>query len=86
MEFFDQPDLKLARISISEQRQHLSVNKMHYLVASKKAVRHFVERLEMGLFTAQEYLGAFQNAGLQTSFDSEGLAGRGLYIGVKTGQ
>jgi ubiquinone/menaquinone biosynthesis C-methylase UbiE len=84
--FVDKPDLKLARISISERRRNLSVNKMHYLVASKKGIRYFIEPLELGLFTPQEYLGAFRMAGLDTLFDSEGLIGRGLYIGVKTAQ
>jgi ubiquinone/menaquinone biosynthesis C-methylase UbiE len=84
--FVDQHDLKLARISISERLGNLSVNKMHYLVGSKKGIRYFIEPLELGLFTPQEYLGAFRIAGLNTLFDVEGLIGRGLYIGVKTAQ
>jgi len=84
--YVDQPDLKLARISISERRRNFSVNRMHYLVASKNRIQHFVERLEMGLFAAQEYLEAYQKAGLATTSDPEGLTGRGLYIGVKPSQ
>lgn len=84
--FVDRPDLKLARLTISARRKDLSINQMHYLVASKKGVRYFIERLELGLFTPQEYLGAFQMAGLDTVFDSQGLDGRGLYIGVKIAQ
>jgi len=84
--FVDQPDLKLARISTSEKRKNFSVNKMHYLVASKAGIQYFVERLEMRLFAPQEYLGAYQKAGLVTSFDPDGLIGRGLYIGVKPSQ
>lgn len=84
--FVNQHDLKLARINISEREGKLSVNEMHYLVASKSGIRYFTERLEMGLFTPGEYLEAFETVGLDTFFDSEGLIGRGLYIGVKTAQ
>lgn len=84
--FVDQPDLKLARISTSDRSKNLSINEMHYLVASKNRIRHFTERLEMGLFTPQEYLDAFQTVGLDTVLDPEGLTGRGLCIGVKTVQ
>jgi len=55
---------------------------MHHLVATPNRVEHFVERLELGLFTHDEYLDAFRSAGFETSYDSEGLMGRGLYIGT----
>jgi hypothetical protein len=55
---------------------------MHHLVATPKRVDHFVERLELGLFTQDEYLDAFRSADLETSYDSEGIMGRGLYIGT----
>ena len=84
--FVDQPDLKVARVNLSDRRGNLSINRMHYLVASEKGIRYFIEQLEMGLFTHEEYLGALQTAALDIVFDSEGLIGRGLYIGVKTAQ
>ncbi len=80
--FVDQPELKVARMNISKTRGRLSVLDMHHLVATPNRVEHFVERLELGLFTHDEYLDAFRRAGLETSYDSEGLMGRGLYIGT----
>ena len=80
--FVDQPELKVARMNISKTRGRLSVLDMHHLVATPSRVEHFVERLELGLFTHDEYLDAFRSAGLETSYDSEGLMGRGLYIGT----
>jgi ubiquinone/menaquinone biosynthesis C-methylase UbiE len=80
--FVDQPELKIARMNISKTRGRLSVMDMHHLVATPERVEHFVERLELGLFTKEEYLDAFRGANLQTSYDSEGIMGRGLYIGT----
>jgi len=80
--FVDQPELKVARMNISKTRGRLSVLDMHHLVATPNRVEHFVERLELGLFTHDEYLDAFRRAGLETSYDPEGLMGRGLYIGT----
>jgi hypothetical protein len=52
-------------------------------VAFPNRIEHFVERLEMGLFTHDEYLDAFRQAELETNYDPEGLMGRGLYIGTR---
>lgn len=80
--YVDQPELKIARISISKKRGKLSVMDMHHLFGTPKRVEHFVEHFEMGLFTHEEYLDAFSKAKLETIFDQEGLTGRGLYIGI----
>jgi ubiquinone/menaquinone biosynthesis C-methylase UbiE len=79
--FVDQPKLKIARIGISKARGGLSIQNFHHLVGSPDRVEHFVERLVMGLFTHDDYLGAFRQAKLETIYDPEGLMGRGLYIG-----
>jgi hypothetical protein len=69
-------------MNISKARGRLSVMDMHHLVATPKRVEHFVERLELGLFTKDEYLDAFRRANLETTYDPEGIMGRGLYIGT----
>jgi len=71
-------------MNISKTRGRLSVMDMHHLVATPKRVEHFVERLELGLFTKDEYLEAFRQARLEVTHDEEGLMGRGLYLGVKS--
>lgn len=81
--FVDQPELKLARMSISKRRGRRSVNDEHHLVACSTGVEYFVERLEMGLFTDQEYREAFKRAALAVCHNAKGLMGRGLYIGLK---
>lgn len=81
--FVDQPDLKICRMNISEAEGNLSFFTFHYLVATPQGVEHFTERHELGLFTHEEYLNAFQKARLEIIHDPEGLDGRGLYIGLK---
>lgn len=79
----EQPDLKIARLSISSVDGRLSTMEMHYLIASPQGIEHFSEHHEMGLFPREEYLAAFKVAGLnvvdeQPSF----LSGRGLNVAV----
>lgn len=81
--FVDQPELKIARINVSERKRRLAVMNMHHLVGTHQGVTYFAELHEMGLFTHEEYLKAFRACGLQVMYDSEGLMGRGLYIGLK---
>jgi SAM-dependent methyltransferase len=81
--FVDQPDLKLARINVSEVEDGVSVMDMHHLVGTPEGVVHFVERHELGLFTHEQYLDALNHAGLSAHYDPEGLTGRGLYLGIR---
>jgi ubiquinone/menaquinone biosynthesis C-methylase UbiE len=55
----------------------------HFLVGTSSGVQHFAESQEVGLFTHEEYLDAFERAGLTTAYDSKGLLDRGMYFGIK---
>jgi SAM-dependent methyltransferase len=81
--FVDQPDLKIVRMNLSEQKGSLSSFTFHFLVGTPQGVRYFTEYHELALFTQAEYLGAFRTNGLDVIYDDEGLYGRGLYIGKK---
>lgn len=82
-QFVDKPDLKIARMSISEREGGVSVIDFHHLVATLGGIEHFVERHELGLFNQADYMAAFKQADLEVVYDPEGLTGRGLYIGCK---
>ena len=82
-DFVDEPDLKIARMSTSTVTEGVVALNFHYLVATPGGAEYFTERHDVAAFTAQEYLEAFQAAGLEVDHDPEGLIGRGLYIGLK---
>lgn len=81
--FIDQPELKIARMNLSGVEGNLSTLDFHYLVATSAGIEHFTEHHELGLFRPDDYLQAFEAAGLETTYDAEGLTGRGLYLGVR---
>jgi len=82
--FVNQPDLKIARMNNTEVEDGVSIMNFHYLVATPQGIEHFTERHELGLFSHEDYLGAFQASGLDVVYDDapEKLMGRGIYIGV----
>ena len=82
--FVNQPDLKIARMNTTEVEDGISVMDFHYLVATPQGIEHFTERHEMGLFSHEEYMRAFQASKMNVIFDAapEKLMGRGIYIGV----
>jgi ubiquinone/menaquinone biosynthesis C-methylase UbiE len=81
--FIEEPDLKIARMNISEVDGTLSFFNFHYMVGTPEGINYFTERHELGLFTNDEYLEAFRLGGLDVLHDPEGIYGRGLYIGLK---
>ena len=78
----DEPELKIARITVPEKHGTTSVLNFHYLVATPDGVETHAERLEHGLFTDAEHRLAFERADLAVDHDEEGLTGRGLWIGT----
>ncbi len=81
--FVDQPELKLARMNVSRVEDGISVLDFHYLLATPAGVEHFTECHELALFTDEQYRDATRAAGLELWYDSEGLTGRGIYVGRK---
>src|SRR3954454_1703834 len=80
--FVDEPELKIARMNVAETEGTVSVVEFKYLVGTLEGVEHFSERHELGLFTIEQQVAAFESAGLSVEHDPEGPMGRGLYIGI----
>lgn len=81
--FIDEPELKIARMNISEEQDGVAILNMHHLVARPEGIEYFVERHELVLFTDEQYRQAFEASGLGYKFDSHGLTGRNLLIGLQ---
>ena len=79
--FVDEEDLKIARMVLSPPLSDPLTLTFHYLVAEPGGVEHLTEDHVLGMFTDEEYVGAFEAAGLDVERDEEGLMGRGLYVG-----
>jgi ubiquinone/menaquinone biosynthesis C-methylase UbiE len=76
----DQPDLKLTWMYTSEREGDVSVLDIHYMVGRPAGIETFRERHEVGLFTEQQHIDAFSNAGLEARHATGGPFGRGLYL------
>jgi ubiquinone/menaquinone biosynthesis C-methylase UbiE len=81
----EEPELKIARMSLGEVRGTVSVMDFEYLVGRPSGVTRAAERHELGLFTHAEMAAALEDAGLRVSYDEQGLSGRGLYLGIGPG-
>lgn len=80
--FVDQPDLKIARMNTTTRDNGVSVLRFHYLVGTRAGIEYFTEDHTLGLFSHDDYIGAFRAVGLDVLYDAEGLIGRGMYIGL----
>lgn len=83
--FVDRPELKIARLNETAIENGIYRSNFHYLIGHHGQIHYLRERHELGMFTHEQYLAAFQEAGLEVHYDAQGLMGRGLYIGVQAG-
>jgi SAM-dependent methyltransferase len=80
--FVDEPNRKIARMSVSKQMGKIAILDFHYLVATLQGVERLFERHELGLFDEAVYRSAFAAVGLafeRLAFHAS--FGRPLYAG-----
>ena len=81
--YIDQRNFHVCRMNVSDLQGSLAIMEMHYLVGTPDGVENFVERFELGLWTREQMIAAFVDAGLTVEAFDDGLMGRGLYVGHK---
>lgn len=74
---------KVCRMSLSGRDGDVSILLYHYLRGTPDGIEHYTERLELGLFTRDEMMWAFESVQMAARYDSEGLMGRGLYLAMQ---
>jgi SAM-dependent methyltransferase len=72
--------VRVTRSSRVEVEGRLSRLHFDYEITDGTGTRHASEVHELGLFTTQEILEAFRQAGLEADYDPKGLTDRGLYV------
>lgn len=86
-EYVEEEGRSISRMFITRVEGRVSIYDIHYLVGTPEGIEYFIEREELGLFTHDEYRGAFEKAGLQVFYDKNaGLFDAhniGLYWGKK---
>jgi hypothetical protein len=73
----------VSRHSRTEIEGTLSRLRFDYDIDDHGTMRHVSEVHELGLFTTDEMMQAFGEAGLSVQHDPDGLSGRGLFIARK---
>lgn len=88
LDVVNKPELKITRMHTHEVEGRTSVFEIHNLVGTPGGVEHFIEREVLGLFTHDEYMGAFRKAGLEVELlDMALFPGHayGVLVGRKPG-
>ena len=84
--FVEQPELRIARMSVSEVHDSVAHLNFHYLIAQPSGVTHLTEDHRLGLFERSQYEAAFREAGLEVTYESRDPFRNGLFVGVKAGR
>jgi SAM-dependent methyltransferase len=72
--------VRVSRVCRAEVDDRLSRLKFDYEIEEGGVTRHASEVHELGLFTTEEMMTAFRNAGLDAVHDPKGLTDRGLFV------
>jgi len=82
---YEDENLKIARLTVSELKGDNSYFEMQYLIAERdKKIQHFIEPHELAFFSKEFIMSLMKDNGLKTEyFTDETLGDRGFIIGVK---
>lgn len=77
---YESEEYKISRMSHSGTDGRTSILTFEYMIGTKNGIERLTEKLEMGLFDAEELSQVFRNCGFDVEYDPVGLIGRGMYI------
>jgi SAM-dependent methyltransferase len=70
----------VSRISRTQRREANAHMDIHYVVADDTGVEHFTEAHVFGLWSREQYLDAFTDAGCEAEYVEETLSGYGMFV------
>lgn len=73
----------VVRLAFSRRVGDITALDMHHLVATADGIEHFAEEHRLRLVPTDEYVAAFESAGLETSVSRDFMPGRDRVIGVR---
>lgn len=80
----EEPDRVVAMMETTRLSGNAWVEESHYLIwTAASGIEHRTERARFGAFTRADYADSLRRAGLDPSYDPDGLLGRGLHLGVR---
>ena len=82
-EFGEREGIKACRMRQTTVHGRTASNTSHVSVSQNGQVRYHVSHHVFGLYSRQDYLEAYEQAGIEMCSMSHDLSGRGLYVGIK---
>lgn len=76
----ERDDLKVCRMSHSAVEGTISKITFEYLIGRPDGISRTQEVHELGLFTIEQMVACFEDAGLTVRYEEPGFCGRGLYV------
>lgn len=78
-----EPDLKIARCCSSQKKKNMSILEMHHLICTPTGTDYLVDKLELGLFTEEEYVTAISEGGFTVVHERIRPNGNGVYLAFR---
>lgn len=73
----------ICRMTHSDAERKASVINFEFLIGTKDGIEHRSEKHKLGLYSHEEMIQAFAEAGLKAAYDPNGITGRGIYIAAR---
>jgi SAM-dependent methyltransferase len=77
----DTGEIKIAGVTFSRQDGNDCVIDFHYLIGQQGGITHVAEKHRLAMYTREQMLHFFSEAGISAEYDADAFGDRGLYIG-----
>jgi SAM-dependent methyltransferase len=82
-EIVSDDETTVVRLAVGRREERITDLEMHHLVRTASGVEYFVERHRLAMTPTEDYVGAFEGAGLKTHVVTDYMPGRDRVVGVR---